>query len=50
MVNNQIFALHDNWAAHPHLDSLKSIQLEFLSPSTALLVYQMDIGIAKKKN
>jgi hypothetical protein len=36
-----------NCAAHPHLDSLKNIQLEFLSPSTTSLVQPMDTGIIK---
>jgi hypothetical protein len=35
----------DNCAAHPHLDSLKNIQLEFLSPKTTFLVKPKDMGI-----
>jgi hypothetical protein len=35
----------DNCAAHPHLDSLKYIQVELLSPNTTFLVQPMDVGI-----
>jgi hypothetical protein len=37
----------DNCAAHPPLDSLKNIQLEFLSSNTTSLVQPMDMGIIK---
>ncbi|KFM62118.1 Tigger transposable element-derived protein 6, partial [Stegodyphus mimosarum] len=39
--------LLDNCAAHPHLDCLKNIQLEFLPPTTAALVQPMNMGIIK---
>jgi hypothetical protein len=42
-----ILLVLDKCAAHPHLDSLKNIQLEFLSPSTTSLVQPMDVGIVK---
>jgi hypothetical protein len=32
--SGKILLVLDNCAAHPHLDSLKNIQLEFLSPNT----------------
>jgi hypothetical protein len=37
----------DNCAAHPHLGSLKNIQLEFLSPNTTSLVHLMDVAVTK---
>jgi hypothetical protein len=36
-----------NCAAHPHLDSLKNVQI-FLSPNITSLVQPMDMGIIKK--
>jgi hypothetical protein len=39
------FMVLDNCAAHPHLDCLKNIQQEFLSPNTTSLVQPMDMGI-----
>ena len=39
--------LVDNCAAHPHLDSLKNIKLDFLPPNTTSLVQPMDMGIIK---
>jgi hypothetical protein len=36
----------DNCAAHPHVDSLKNIQLEFPSPNTSL-EQPTDMGIIK---
>jgi hypothetical protein len=38
---------HDKCAAHPRLDSLKNIQLEFLSPNTTSLVQPIDMGVIK---
>jgi hypothetical protein len=43
----KILLVLDNCAAHPHLDSLKNIQLEFLSPNTTSLVQSMDMGTIK---
>jgi hypothetical protein len=43
----KILLVLENCAAHPHLDSLKNIQLEFLSPNTTSLVQPMDKGIIK---
>ncbi|XP_035206840.1 tigger transposable element-derived protein 6-like [Stegodyphus dumicola] len=39
--------LLDNCTAHPHLDCLKNIQLEFLPQRTIALVQPMDMGIIK---
>jgi hypothetical protein len=39
--------LLDNFAAHPHLDCLKNIHLEFLLPNTTSLVQPVDMGILK---
>jgi hypothetical protein len=44
----KILLVLDNSAAYPHLDSLKNIQLEFLSPNTTSLIQPMDVGIIKK--
>ncbi|KII72052.1 hypothetical protein RF11_16515 [Thelohanellus kitauei] len=41
------FLLVDNCAAHPHLDNLQNIQLEFLPPNTTSLVQPMDMGLIK---
>ena len=41
----KILLLVDNCAAHPHLDSLKNIKLDFLPPNTTSLVQPMDMGI-----
>jgi len=41
----KILLLVDNCAAHPHLDNLKNIQLEFLPANTTSLVQPMDMGI-----
>ncbi|XP_035233066.1 tigger transposable element-derived protein 4-like [Stegodyphus dumicola] len=39
--------LLDNCAAHPYLDCLKNIQLEFLLPRTTAFVQPMNMGIIK---
>jgi hypothetical protein len=44
----KILPVLENCTAHPHLDSLKNIQLEFLSPNTTSLIQSMDMGIIKK--
>jgi hypothetical protein len=44
----KILLVLDNCAAHPHLDSLKNVQLEFLSFNTTSLVQPMNMGIVKK--
>jgi hypothetical protein len=41
-----VFVL-DSFATHPHLDPLKNIQLEYLSPNISL-VQPVDLGIIKK--
>jgi hypothetical protein len=46
-ITHEILLVLDNFAAHPHLNPLYNIQLEFLSPSTTSLVQQMDMGIIK---
>ncbi|GLV33559.1 hypothetical protein CBL_20277, partial [Carabus blaptoides fortunei] len=43
----KILLLVDNCAAHPHLDHLKNMQLEFLPANTTSLVQPMDMGIIK---
>jgi hypothetical protein len=45
--SRKIMLVLENCAAHPHLDSLKNIQLEYLSHNTTSLVQPMDIGIIK---
>ncbi|XP_051784514.1 tigger transposable element-derived protein 6-like [Erpetoichthys calabaricus] len=45
--SKKILLLLDNCAAHPHLDSLKNIQLEFLPPNTTSILEPMDMGIIK---
>ena len=45
--SRKVLLLLDNCAAHPHLDCLKNIQLEFLPPRTTALVQPMDMGIIK---
>jgi hypothetical protein len=44
----KILLVLDNCAAHPHLDSLKNIQLEFLFPNNTFFVQPMDMRILKK--
>ena len=39
--------LVDNCTAHPHVSTLKNIQLEFLPPNTNSLIQPMDQGIIK---
>lgn len=43
----KILLLVDNCTAHPHLDNLKNIQLEYLPTNTTSLVQPMDMGIIK---
>jgi hypothetical protein len=43
----KILLVLDNCAAYPHLDSLKNIQLVFLSPNTTSLIQPMAIGMIK---
>ncbi|KFM74273.1 Tigger transposable element-derived protein 4, partial [Stegodyphus mimosarum] len=45
--SRKVLLLLDNCAAHPHLDCLKNIQLEFLPPITTTLVQPMDMGIIR---
>jgi hypothetical protein len=45
--SRKILLALDNCAVHPHLDSLKNIQLVFLSPNTTSLVQPMAMGIKK---
>jgi hypothetical protein len=47
-ITPEILLVLDNCAAHPHLHSLKNIQLKFLSPNTTSLVQPKDMGIIKK--
>ena len=46
-VNRKILLLVDNCTAHPHVSTLKNIQLEFLPPITTSLIQPMDQGIIK---
>jgi hypothetical protein len=41
------FVVLNNCAADPHIDSLKNIKMEFLSPKTTSLVQLMDMVIIK---
>lgn len=43
----KIMLLVDNCAAHPHLDNLQNIKLEFLPSNTTSLVQPLDMGIIK---
>ncbi|XP_035212025.1 tigger transposable element-derived protein 6-like [Stegodyphus dumicola] len=43
----KILLIVDNCAAHPHLDNLQNIQLEFLPPNTTSLMQPMDMGVIK---
>ena len=45
--SRKVLLLLDNCAAHPRLDCLKNIQLEFLPPRTTALLQPMDMGIMK---
>jgi hypothetical protein len=47
-ITPEMLPVLDNSTAHPHLDYLKNIQFEFLSPNTTSLVQPMDMGIIKK--
>jgi hypothetical protein len=42
-----VLLLLNNSVAHPHLDSLKNIYLEFPSPTSTPLVQPIDMGILK---
>ena len=46
-VNLKILLLLDNCTAHPHVSTLKNIQLEFLPPNTTSFIPKMDQGIRK---
>ena len=46
-VNRKILLLVDNCTAHPHVSTLKNIQLKFLPPNTTSLIQPMDQGIIK---
>ena len=46
-VNRKIVLHVDNCTAHPHVSTLKKIQLEFLPPNTTSLIQPMDQGIIK---
>ena len=41
-VNRMILLLVDNCTAHPHVSTLKNIQLKFLPPNTTSLIQPMD--------
>jgi len=43
-----VLLLLNNSVAHPHLDYVKNIHLEFPSPNCTLLVQTMEVGILKK--
>jgi hypothetical protein len=45
--SRKILLVLENCGAHSNLDSLKNIQLEFLSPNTTSLVQPMDMEIIK---
>ncbi|KII71226.1 hypothetical protein RF11_11743 [Thelohanellus kitauei] len=42
--HRNVLLLVDNYAAHPHLDNLQNIQLEFLPPNTTSLIQSIGIG------
>ena len=46
-VNLKILLLGDNCTAHPHVSTLKNIQLEFLRPNTTSVIQPMDQRIIK---
>ena len=46
-VNRKILLLVYNCTAHPHVSTLKNIQLEFLPPNTTPFIQPMDQGIIK---
>jgi hypothetical protein len=46
-MSRKILLVLDNCAADPHLDFLKNIQLEFLSPNTTSLAQPLDMEIIK---
>ena len=46
-VNRKILLLVDNCTAHPHVSTLKNIQLKFLPPNTTSLIQPMEQGIIK---
>ena len=46
-VNRKILLLVDKCTAHPHVNTLKNIQLKFLPPNTTSLIQPMDQGIIK---
>ena len=46
-VNLKLRLLGDNSTAHPHVSTLKNIQLEFVRPNTTSLIQPMDQGIIK---
>ena len=43
----KILLLVDNYTAHPHIDMLKNIWLEFLPANTTSLIQPMDQGVIK---
>ena len=43
----KILLLVDNCTAHPHIDTLKNIRLEFLPANTTSLIQPMDQGVIK---
>jgi hypothetical protein len=45
--SSKLLQVLDSCAARPHLESLKNIQLEFLSPNTTSVVQPTDMGIMK---
>lgn len=45
--SRKVLLLLDNCAAHPHLDCLRNIQLEFLPANTTSLIQPLDMGIIK---
>ena len=45
--SSNILLILDNCAAHPNLDCLTNIQLQFLPPNTTALAQPMDMGIIK---
>ena len=47
LKSRKILLLVDNCAAHPHLDCLKNIQLEFFPANTTSLIQPLDMGVIK---
>ena len=47
LKSRKILLLLDNCAAHPHLQCLKHIRLDFIPANTTSLIQPMDMGVIK---